>query len=1561
MSLSRSVWSVAYASLLLVGLADLAWSQEEPEVDVGSQDVFLPPDHALRQKLEDARDALKDENFNDAVSVLGYLLSGTGLNEAAAEGDPVEDYFIEPPTEGSAQRSLKAEARRLLAELPPAGRDAYQLLYGHEAKLMLDAALESGDAEALTEIIRKYFFTDAGYQATLLLGRQQLAEGRPLAAALTLKQLAELGDVAKRYEPELSLLLASSWLLADMPERASDTLVALKANPTASKLFVGGKPVVFFKEDDQAVDWLRELLGKIGPLETAEEEQWLVFRGNAARNAPTKGGAPLASVRWAVPTPNDLKHQQLVADEQQLFIKQGAAMLPSSHPLVVRHPQANGEARDVVLTRTPDQLLAIDFETGERIWFFPPYGVEGEDFAESTSFAAPPSNTDSPEVLKLKQRTWQDSPYGQLSSDGSHVYFVHDLGLAERMGREVFIGPGGVARNNPFRAKAFNQLVSLELAREGYHQWTVGGEDGGDEPKLAGAFFLGPPLPLMEHLFVLAEMRGDIRLVVLDPTTGALHWQQQLCGVDALAITDDRTRRLSGAVPSFADGMLICPTSAGAVVAVDVAKRSLSWGYQYLEPPKDARANGGFFPVQRASAEHAPGDAWNDASVTIAGDKVIITPVEHDEIICLSLVEGTVDGKPLWRHDRDGELYVAGIFNDNVVLVGKEKVVARKLADGEIAWKTDLPDAMPSGRGFASGDHYFVPLTSSELAQVNLASGKLETVLKTDGILGNLVCYRDTVLSQGATDIKSFYQQQALGGIVADRLKKNPADAWALARQGEILLSEGKRPEALDALRRSYELEPEDGTKSLLIDTLLGALQDDFAANQKLAVEVDALIDRPDQRAMYLRRMAAGLQEIGDLRQAFDFYEKIIDEQGDASSASLRVGGEGDMQQVAKGWNVRQDRWLAARLANLMASANGDDRRAMDEALGKREAAALADGSIVTLRKYLNYFGPHPTADKVRLALAARLWNAGELLEAELLLTDLLDSPAPAIAAGATAQMARLLQDAGHIEEASAMFARLRDKFADVDTGDGKTGAQVVADLTPEGGVAVALKGTVQWPTGAVALSDEGPALGYSSYQRVYPSDIQELRGPHADGLRIVLDRQRRVIFRDGLGRQDVSVQLNGSETSRFYTSNYSLTSAKVSGHLALVTLGYELFAIDMLRGSSSSGQRVLWRQSLTGPTPADPATTQHAVPKVKGNPWGGQRYEAGDQEGRPLAAMTAPSHAGVCLRRGEQLICIDALRPDVVYWTRDGVPAGSEVFGDREVIFLVAKDDAPAKVLSALDGSELGEVELPKAEGRWAKIGRRLLVWTKTEMGVDAQLVEPWDIAASKPHTKPIVWSQSFAADSKGTLIDLEEAAILQPDGRLSILDLATGHIRLKQQLDAEEALQTLYVLRGASEYIVMANTPIDDAPDGLSVQPAPGGYGPLGQSSPLVNGKIYAIDRGTGKSLWPVPAVVEHFGLPLDQSTLLPALTLMRNISPDNTGGSRSWKTEVLCLDKRDGRIIFRKDDIPGQTQVFHLQGDVEQESVALMLPGQSYTMRFTDDPRPPAPPAQTGKAMP
>lgn len=138
-----------------------------------------------------------------------------------------------------------------------------------------------------------------------------------------------------------------------------------------------------------------------------------------------------------------------------------------------------------------------------------------------------------------------------------------------------------------------NRLVARELASQGKIAWQVGGMESRREPKLAGAFFLGSPLPVDGVLYAIAEIKREVRLVALEATTGKLLWQQQL--VPALrGVGLDNFRRRYGATPALAQGVLVCPTSAGAVVAVDVANRSLLWGVYYGKSPQGQITPWGF-------------------------------------------------------------------------------------------------------------------------------------------------------------------------------------------------------------------------------------------------------------------------------------------------------------------------------------------------------------------------------------------------------------------------------------------------------------------------------------------------------------------------------------------------------------------------------------------------------------------------------------------------------------------------------------------------------------------------------------------------------------------------------------------------------------------------------------------------------------------------------------------------------------------------------------------------------------------------------------------------------
>ena len=119
----------------------------------------------------------------------------------------------------------------MLGSMSDQGRELYESEVRRHARQLLEKALTQRSVPLLVEVARRYFHTRAGYEASLLVGRSYLDQGRPLAAALHFERLAASPMAVQQYDPELSILLATSWLLADMPARAKETLLKLRTVP----------------------------------------------------------------------------------------------------------------------------------------------------------------------------------------------------------------------------------------------------------------------------------------------------------------------------------------------------------------------------------------------------------------------------------------------------------------------------------------------------------------------------------------------------------------------------------------------------------------------------------------------------------------------------------------------------------------------------------------------------------------------------------------------------------------------------------------------------------------------------------------------------------------------------------------------------------------------------------------------------------------------------------------------------------------------------------------------------------------------------------------------------------------------------------------------------------------------------------------------------------------------------------------------------------------------------------------------------------------------------------
>lgn len=803
---------------------DKSSEADEPDSESPARNAGLVlADRIAIVRLSRARKALQEGEYAEAIHGLQSLVDS-----------PEDGAFHIDEAEKSGLRSIKLEAERLIGAMPPEGRRIYEAEFGPQARRMLQEAKEPGDARLLAEVSRRFFHTQAGYEAAYLLAASHLDHGQPLTAALGFERLRGAHRGGRRAPPQgwsggpafagarrrmLCLKTAMAWLMAGMPQQSVDALDELyELDPTFTVRLGGGRKTSLFGDEGASggagltkahglrappAGWsegfggsLRRLASLIDWSPRTEPPglgHWSMFRGNPSRTAVSSGGPPTMDVRWEASTSSwtvpeeeapffggvvdvGLQIAELELDYQQ----RDQAAIPGVNPVVVG---------SVVLARTVDKLQAFDLETGTPLW-----EAQQDDALEQLRSGKVPSLPgDRGSLLDplLLQRVFTDATYGTLSADAARVFGVTGLGYsgsADELSRR-----GRNQSPHPLARKTYNRLEAYKIST-GELAWRVGGpresdqgaktnqSDGaaaaadvaaveggavsrtlGVSGTLGGHFFLGPPLTLAGRLYALSEEGGQIRLVVLDAATGRLDWSQSLHS-PAYDVTQDVRRGRSGLSPSYAGGILVCPTGAGVVVAVDAATRSLMWSYRYREPEEENPRNRlRALALARLAAQrgdptpNSPVGQWKDALPILVAGRVILTPPGSDELHCLNLTDGTL----LWELSRDEGIFVGGVYDGKLLIVGSRQFELLRLEDGQPVWRvpTELP--LPSGRGLLIGDRYYVPLSTAAIATLDLKSGRFVSLVESaDGIVpGNLVSSGERIISQSAGRIVCFKQR----------------------------------------------------------------------------------------------------------------------------------------------------------------------------------------------------------------------------------------------------------------------------------------------------------------------------------------------------------------------------------------------------------------------------------------------------------------------------------------------------------------------------------------------------------------------------------------------------------------------------------------------------------------------------------------------------------------------------------------------------------------------------------------------------------------------------------
>lgn len=1447
--------------------------------DPGS--VSFSTDRQLMLDLDRANKYIADERFADAVVMLEAILRHP------------TDHFFKPDHEKNYYRSLKSEARRILGSLPDDGREQFELHFASTAERLLKEAIAQGDLTKLSETARVYYHTPSGFEATWLFGRSCLDHGQPIAAAMNFQLLMETPAARELYEPGLSPLLALAWWRGGQTERALGVLQQLRERSPAGFRW-NNELVAWHQPTEDAHQWVARLFGE--PRNPAEggNASWGVFRGNAARNVRANVGSPLLNARWEVQLQdtNDAANSASQSQVERQLNTANRLGMPVYHPLAVGN---------TVLLQKQSQLLGIDFRTGKLKWLYPPVANTNQ---------SDPSKTMIPmwDGRSVPLKNFLTTAKLASSSDEKQAYYVEDSNapMNMRANGAIFIGN---ARNNAPQQTVTNVLSALNLQKEGYLRWQVGGPAGEADPRLAGAFFLGAPLPMNNQLYVLGELSAELNLFCLDADNGQLIWAQPLVRYE-IPLSADLHRRITNLVPSYSDGVMICPTNSGAVVAVDIFNRCLLWAQTYTQNQASQLAgpfNRRAMIMSQRNNQETTNDRWADGAATITGNRVLLGPADGDDLLCLDLLTGETIYRMIRSEFPDrAPLYVASVDPAQALIVGRSKFYGVGLDKKQVLFDVDYAGGQPSGRGYRAGQYYYLPLNTSEVIKIDLNAHKIAARSKSrkGTIPGNLIVHQGQIVSVNQDRAQCFYSLDDRQEWVNSTLKEQPNDASALLALGEIQLNSGDLAAAAVNLEKSLKAAPDEVTQSLLAEALLQSLKEDFTKHRERVPQLKTLIVSSAQKEELSRLLVE--KYLGNKEFSIAMDEVL-------NLCQLPPGQ--DLEEIEPGKiSLRRDRWIQALLSKAAKSADAKEWKSLTEKLRSDAEALLGKSDNASSKRLLTALGRLSISTESRLEMAKKMIADKQWLDAELQLMSLeaaeqSDNPDP------WQVHAEMLQKNQRWEELYLLTRQMQQETA-LPVRDA---AKPFAELEQ---VAAISRGWQEWPAANIEKTTQTKALG--NYR--YPLEMHWDRLPFHRDTRLEFDNGNQdLVARDGQGTELYKISMNEIVRQQRFGFNANMSQARFVGHMLLINVGFYLAAYDT-SVIEAGKPRQLWRFDVTNALGEDLNNIRYRQIR---QPNGRFRMIPMDANNRPLCNIALASRDLVCLVRGTKLFALDSRTGEIV-WIRHDVRASGEITGDERVISVFSEQNNEVVTYSAIDGREIANFKVPPEGQRIAVQGTRLLTSETVNAKQQLKLI---DLA-----TGDIAWNKEFAINARATIVDSENVAVFEQRGVLSILSLDKGELQFNSNINPEASVSEYQVLRNENRYLVVIGRSFGNKPNTYINGINNGSYA----STPFT-GYVYGIDAKSGKLQW--ERKVEEISMLHHQPSRSPAFVLGAMIvSQENNGNVHRQSTRVLALDKRTGDVVCDEKFANGGGLIM-LSSDPAKQRVNIQTQTQLVQLTYTE----------------
>ncbi len=1409
------------------------------------------------QRFNRARQMIHDERFAEAAILLADMVRQAN-----------EKWF--QPQRGVPQfRELRAEAERLISTLPPEGFAAIEQQFGAVAQQMLGAARSSGSTAGLLEVSKSYFSTKAGAEATYLLGVMDLDAGHLLAAAMHFERLATSSHERGEYEPQLSLKRSLCWSRLGEVRQAKRVLDELnRAYPgqaAASDAFrLRGHSG---SENKQSENWLNSW----GKPPSALLNGWLMHRGQSDRNAESAAIIPWLEGQPIAPVITHPSLETVIKDMAREVSTNRLGRLPSVHPLVV------GET---IVMRTMTELRAVS-ANGDLLWAAP---------QEDTLWHVLQPSRDSQRnnqqaVLSdfVRDRLWDDSTYGTLSSDGRLVFVVEgDRFDATPDYQRFTVGPDGHLRVAAPLNNRVSALVAYDL-KTGKVVWESGQSPSSDEARRQTLRYIGAPLSIGGVLFVVTVQGDEVVLRELESATGAVRRQwplqteiQPAANNLIWGLRNSRSRSSehpAASSPSYIAGVVVCRTPGNRIVAVDLTSGSLRWAYQTPRP--EVAAGLPFNPGLRLNLDvqrRLSVDRWVDAALVVADGRVLAALPDTNVLTCIDLESGAVR----WTNSRFDGLYVQGVQDGKVLVVGRTGLRAYQLADGSPAWSTDQVDwpaaAVPSGMGVLMPGLCMTPLSSGEIVAIETSTGRVTTRSRSTSAVvpGNLVVSADRVYSLGLDGLRKLQPVET----VIEQLAKTSTDSKDVAHRldyAHALQSAGRVTDAVDELLATMKQEGADG--SLSKQRLAGLLTEVSSLSAADRERVFNLLEpktfNADQRLQISLRTALAYENEGQYATAIDrfvdFHRTFQTHPTFASPLHL--------QRESAAWSVRLDRWTRSKLAVLPTRLKADERAAYEVRLqGFRKSE--------TPEHFLACYGTSELARAARREFAQELLDKDRFAEAELQLRTSVDTSRTD---RQNELLLALLKTVGPVagRRGEHWLRQLQQRSSGDDLENGGRNLQLLAASLKGSNRRIGATEAAAWPAITPRQLTESPKappqLEGSTYDAFAPVLRQQsdIDAPYWIGCE---QGKHKWNLLDEFGR--ARGELTGDATLNSSNFRQGIVQARQLGPAFFLWTGAGLHAFEF----GENEHRSLWSIQLNDNN-SQTWSSRIAVRRINrlqvvfvGR--GGSR-----QDNRWWPFIAQPSY--VCYQRGRELQAVEPLTGQLLWKRDDDSALDCDLVGDESTVCAIDAENGTVRILDAVDGRLLGRRQLPPRNQWLAFSGRNLILLDEA-----TREIRSIDLRSEQENWK-------IAQSGRTWQINETDVATLDGQGRFAVVDLRNGRETFNAQVElATQKLEDVVVLESFDRYLVFTSLPSDQTL----------GFMQFYRGQVVVNGPCFAINRRTGKTDW--TRTLNDQVITVARPNNLPAMTAFRSFqeqvpAPNGQGTTPTPKFHLQILNTRNGAL--------------------------------------------------------